>query len=136
LSDFELLHGSAEFIADLLGCSVRTARRYKNGSTELPEPCRRLLRLRRCGDLSALLGSAWDGFGFDAGGLLYVPGWRNGWPPERIKAMFFTFQEASALRAQVKALKSELWAWRSLNAVVGGAAASPNPARGSRATPP
>ena len=72
MSDYELLHGSAESIADLLGCSVRTARRYKSGSTELPEPCRRLLRLRRNGDLAALLGSDWEGFCFDRHGLLQV----------------------------------------------------------------
>lgn len=30
--------------------------------------------------------------------------------PEQITGMFFTFQEAAALRADLKVLRSELWA--------------------------
>jgi hypothetical protein len=109
--DDDLLFGSAEFIADLLGCSVRTARRYKSGATSLPEPCRRLLRLRQCGDLSALLGKEWEGFKVGKrDDLLYVPLFRNGLGPRQMSAMFFGYQELAAHRVEVKRLQSAVWA--------------------------
>lgn len=115
--DQDLLHGPAEHIAGLLGCSVRMARRYKAGTTPLKEDSRRLLRLHRSGDLSALLGSAWAGFHFDRHGLLFAPGWSNGLAPGQIMGIFYTFQEAAALRATVKALKSEVWAMQKVQMV-------------------
>jgi hypothetical protein len=110
--DYDLLHGEARYLADLLGCSVRSIKRYKANPASMREPERRLLRLRRRGDLSALLGSAWEGFSFSADGLLFVPGWSNGMRPEQVRAMFFTIQEAAALRSDVRALRLELWALR------------------------
>lgn len=112
--DLELLHGSAEHLADLLGCSVRQARRYRAGTLPLPEPSRRLLKLLRNGDLSSLLGSAWAGFSFSRDGLLFVPGWANGMRPEQIRAMFYGYQEAAALKADLKRLRNELWAMKKL----------------------
>lgn len=107
--DHDLLHGPAEAIASTLGVSVRTAHRYKSGAQPLPEPCRRLLQLRVHGDLSALVGEAWAGFQM-ADGLLYLPGWRNGFDPAQIRALFFTQQECAALRAELKVLRSKVWA--------------------------
>lgn len=112
-----LLWGSPKILAELLGVTVRTVQLYKSGKVTMPEPARRLLRLRVAGDLSALLGSGWEGFCFDRHGLLFVPGWSNGMKPERIRSMFFVFQEAAALRADLKALKNELWAMRKLQAL-------------------
>lgn len=104
----DLLHGSAQSIADYLGVDVRQARRYKAGHA-LPGPARKLLQLR-CGDLAALLGQEWAGFSINWRGELFVPGWSNGMRPEQVKAMFFVFQEAAALRAEVKRLQGEIWA--------------------------
>ncbi len=116
MNDYDLLFWPAEYLADFLGCSVRTARRYKSFATPLPEPCRRLLRLRYYGDLAAMLGKAWEGFYVGhKDGLLYVPGYRNGMNPGQIKAMFFGYQELSAHRQDVKRLKSEVWAMRKVN---------------------
>ncbi|TAJ76097.1 MAG: hypothetical protein EPO42_13235 [Gallionellaceae bacterium] len=108
--DYNLLHGSAEHIAGLLGVSPRTAARYKSGASELPEPCRRLLRLRRDGDISAIMGKDWEGFYFGADGLLYLPTHRNGFDAHQIRAMFFTVQECAALRADLRELRSKIWA--------------------------
>lgn len=131
--DLDLLHGEAKHLADFLGVSTRTIQLYKSGKARLPEPSRRLLRLRREGDLSALLGSAWDGFGFGRDGLLYVPGWRNGMRPEQIRAMFFTNQAAAALRNDVKALQTEVWALRKVLAVtIRNGASLPISSRGTR----
>lgn len=104
----DLLHGSAQSIADYLGIDVRQARRYKAGHP-LPGPALKLLQLR-AGDLAGLLGQAWEGFSFNRAGELFMPGWANGFSPEKIKAMFFVLQEAAALRADVKQLRGEIWA--------------------------
>jgi hypothetical protein len=112
VSDFDLLHGDAASVAAFLGVSTRTVKRYKAGTVPLPECCRKLLRLRFHGDLSALLGPDWEGFYVGRKGELYVPGWSNGMRPEQIRAMFFTQQEAAALRADVRKLRGELWALR------------------------
>lgn len=117
--DSDLLHGEAKYLAEYLGVSARTIQLYKSGKAKLPEPSRRLLRLRLTGDLAALLGSAWDGFYIGRDGLLYVPGWQNGMRPKQIEAMFFTFQEAAALRNDVKALRTEVWALRKVRRVAG-----------------
>lgn len=96
----DLLHGDPATWAAFLGVSVRQVNNYKIGKTALPECARKLLRLRRTGDLAALLGKAWEGFSFGPDGLLYVPGWANGMQPAHIRAMFFTNQEAAALRVE------------------------------------
>jgi hypothetical protein len=111
-SNADLLHGESSTLAAFLGTTRRTINRYKAGTLPLPEPARRLLRLRLTGDLSALLGDAWAGFSVGRDGLLYVPGWSNGMRPEQIVAMFFTNQEAAALRQDVRRLRADLWALR------------------------
>lgn len=54
LHDDDLLFGDPDDLADFLGVSARTIQRYKTGKAPLPEACRKLLRLRLEGDLSAL----------------------------------------------------------------------------------
>lgn len=108
-TDADLLHGDADTIAAYLGITARQVHNYKTGKTPLPAPCRRLLQLRAHGDLSALHGDAWDGFQM-VDGLMYLPGWRNGFDPAQIRALFFTQQECAALRAELKVLRSKVWA--------------------------
>lgn len=106
-----MLGMTAEDMSNVLGVSVRQARRYKALSLPLPEPCRRLLRLHRDGDLQSLFGDAWSGFVMKDDGL-HVPNWegKRGFSPEQISGMFYTFQHQAALKAQVRDLQAKVWA--------------------------
>lgn len=110
--DAALMHGfSAQAIADILGVSERHARRYKSLDIELPEPCRRLLRFRRDGDISSVFGQAWAGFVIKSDGL-HLPSYPNkgGFSPSQISFMFYTFQFQATLKDQVRGLESKVWA--------------------------
>lgn len=102
----DLLFGSAQSIADYLGVSVRTVKRWKDGHP-LPTTCRRLLQLRY-GDLSGLLGSDWQGFTFGQDGLLYHPFFKYGFSADEMRGWFFGRQELAHLRREVKRLEREL----------------------------
>lgn len=102
----DLLHGDTETVAALLGVTRRTVQLYKAGRLKLPEGYCKLLAVLRGGDLGQVLGDAWAGFSFGLDGRLFVPGWANGMRPEQIRAMFFVFQEAAALRSDVRRLRA------------------------------
>lgn len=108
LYDADLLHGDPSEVAAFLGVTLRTLRRYKANPETMPEAAKRLLRLRLEGDLRAIGGDAWEGFYLGRDGKLFVPGWSNGLPPSHIRAMFFTNQEAAALRVQVRDLQARV----------------------------
>ena len=108
LNDDCLILGDPAEVAQFLGVSLRTLKRYQKRPDQMLEACKKLLRLRAAGDLRTLGGDAWDGFRFGRDGLLYLPGWRNGFDAHQVRALFFTVQEAAALRAA----KSEIWALR------------------------
>lgn len=121
----DLLFGSAESLADYLGVSAKTVKRWKNGAP-LPEPVRRLLVLR-LGDLSGLLGSDWSGFYVGVDGLLYPPFFRGGFGPLQIAGMFFEVQELRHLRREnkklcleVKTLRTQAWAADKVKGAVSG----------------
>lgn len=101
--DADLLCESAEVIAECLGVSIKTAYRYKAGA-ELPEPARRLLKVR-LGDLAGLMGDQWQGFTFGRDGKLYLPGWRGGFDPHQIRAMFFHCHEVRHLECRCSELE-------------------------------
>lgn len=105
--DADLLHGDAQGIADYLGVSIRTVKRWKSGQVPLPVPCRKLLSLRFDGDASGLLGQDWEGFYFQ-GGELFIPGWKYGFNPHQIQGMFFQVQQIRALEAHLVSLQTEL----------------------------
>jgi len=89
------------YLCQYLNIHPRTFRRWKNGTAAVPETTVRLLRLRLYGDVSALMGDGWKGFYFGRDGLLYLPGWKYGWKPEEISALFFTRQELRAAKADL-----------------------------------
>jgi hypothetical protein len=92
-----------------LGISPATLRRWKTCKARIPQSAILALRLHADGDLSALAGDAWHGFRF-AGGLFYLPGWRNGWTPGDLRALFFKVQEVAALRQELTACQKALQA--------------------------
>lgn len=47
--------------------------------------------------LALLAGDGWQDFCFGRDGLFYLPGWRRGFEPAEIKAMFFQVQQVRAL---------------------------------------
>lgn len=108
LPDDYLIHGDPHLVADFLGVSVRTVRRYAADPFNMPEGVKKLLRLRVEGDLRALGGDAWEGFYMGRDGLLYMPGWLNGWTPHKLRALFFEMQELAALRVEVNKLRQEV----------------------------
>lgn len=114
-ADVDLLHGDALSIAEFLGVAPRTVKRWKAGRVALPEPCRKLLRLRFEGDASALLGNGWEGFYFQRGEL-FIPGWRYGFNPDQIRGMFFEVQEVRALRRELRQVREDMlgreFVWR------------------------
>lgn len=100
-------------MAEYLGVDPRTVKRWKAGQVALPEPVRRLLRLRFEGDAAALLGNGWEGFYFQSGEL-FIPGWKYGFNPDQIKAMFFQVQEVRALRHELHQAREEVLSQRFL----------------------
>lgn len=114
--DLDLLHGEAKHLAAFLGCTVRTVQLYKSGKLQMPEPTRKLLRMRFDGDLSVLGGSGWSGFYLQRGGL-FLPMWERSLSPDQVRGLFFVQQEAAALRQEVKRLRGELWALRKVQAL-------------------
>lgn len=99
----------ANELAEYFEVDARQIRRYKSGETVIPGAVARLTRLR-FGDNNAevVLGKEWDGFRFGADGNLYVPGWRGGFDPHGIKAMFFRVQLVGGHEATIKALEKRV----------------------------
>lgn len=105
----ELVAGTpADILSAYLGADPRTLRRWKSGEVPVPAAVARLVRLRFQGDVSALLGKDWDGYRFGSDGLLYVPGWRGGFDPHAIKAMFFGNQLVRHHQATIRALEKRI----------------------------
>jgi transcriptional regulator with XRE-family HTH domain len=101
-----LLFGDAQPIADYLGVSIKTVKRWKSG-IPMPTAAFKLMQVR-FGDLSGLLGAEWEGFTFGRqldDPKLYLPGWRGGFEPYAIRAMFFQVQQVRALEAQIREAK-------------------------------
>ncbi|MDO9011346.1 MAG: hypothetical protein Q7U78_06000 [Gallionella sp.] len=101
--DTDLLCGDAAPLAEFLGVTLKTVYRWREGAP-LPAPCRRLLQIRH-GDLSGLLGDGWDGYTFGRDGKLYLPGWRGGFDPDQIRAMFFKVQQVRSLHDKIRELE-------------------------------
>ena len=120
LYEDDLLFGDPSEVANCLGVTERTLRRYKAKPEAMPEAVKRLLRLRLEGDLCAIGGDAWEGFYLGRDGKLFCPMWQRGMSPAAVRSMFFVQQEAAALRLEVKKLHTELWALRRVREVSGG----------------
>lgn len=93
-----------QFIADYLRISPKTLQRYKSGATAVPHSTVIALRLKLSGDLAALAGPDWAGFILNDG-RLYLPGWRGGFEPQAIRAMFFQVQQVRSLESQIRELE-------------------------------
>jgi len=102
----DLLFGDAAPIADYLGVTVKTVKRWKSG-VPMPAAPFKLMQLRY-GDLSGLLGSDWSGFRVGVDGLLYHPMFKYGLSAPEMLGWFFGRQELAHLRREVKRLESEL----------------------------
>lgn len=121
----DLLFGDAQPIADYLGVSARTVRRWQAGHP-MPAAEFKLMQLRY-GDLSGLLGPDWDGFTIGRDGLLYHPFYKYGFSADEARGWFFGRQELNYLRLEVKRLDLELsrqketaWAAVKVNAMLYG----------------
>ncbi|MDO8436826.1 MAG: hypothetical protein Q7S69_01490 [Nitrosomonadaceae bacterium] len=86
---------------------TKTIKRWKNGSTALPESASRLLRFHVLGDVSALLGQSREGFYF-RDGLLFIGEWRRGMEPTEIRTLFWQVQQVAGLQREIRQLKQEL----------------------------
>lgn len=106
----DLLFGSAESIAQYLGVTTKTVRRWKDGQP-LPPTAFKLLQLRY-GDLSGLMGEDWQGFTFGRDGKLYPPFFRGGFSAPQICGMFFEMQGLRHLRRENKRIQEQLDAVR------------------------
>lgn len=96
-------------VREFLGISPATLRRWKTGKARIPQSATLALRLHIDGDLSALGGDDWRGFRV-AGGLFYIPSWRNGWTPNKLRALFFNVQELPSLRSELAETRKALQA--------------------------
>lgn len=93
-----------QYLADYLHISPKTLKRYKTGAT-VPHAVVIAVRLKLSGDLAALGGNQWQGFTICKDGLMYLPGWRGGFEPHQIRAMFFQVQQVRSLEAQIRAIQ-------------------------------
>lgn len=99
----DLLFGDAQTLATYLGVTAKTIERWKAGQP-MPTAAFKLMQLRY-GDLSALGGSDWEGFTLGQDGKMYLPGWRGGFEPFAIRAMFYQVQLVRHLESQVREVK-------------------------------
>lgn len=109
LDDFgTLAHGLADsWLCAHLDISPRTLRNYRTGRRPVPKPIMELLRWIHWGELSAIGGSEWEGFTL-RGGALSIPLFPRGFDPYQIKSMFFTTQDAWAIRADLAHAQAEI----------------------------
>lgn len=104
----ELVHGvTAATLAEYFAVDARQIRRWKSGASPIPGAVARLARLRygvgeNTGNAAALLGDEWQGFRFGSDGKLYIEGWRGGFDPHAIKAMFFQVQHIRHHEATIR----------------------------------
>ncbi|MDP3662055.1 MAG: hypothetical protein U1D41_10070 [Nitrosomonas sp.] len=104
----ELIYGiNIEKIERITGEDQKVIKKWKKGTKGISEPSLRLLRLYLNGDASALLGDEWKGYRFK-GNLLYIPEWKNGFPPHEIRALFWKCQKVWSLEREIELLKREL----------------------------
>jgi hypothetical protein len=94
-------------VGRFLGVSPATLRRWKTGQSRIPQSAILALRLHLDGDLSALGGDDWAGFRL-VNGQFFIPGWRNGWTPGNLCALFFNVQELPAIRSELKQARTAL----------------------------
>lgn len=99
---------TANELAEYFDTDPRTVRRWKSGDTPIPGAVARLTRMRYTDDASALLGKEWEGYRFGSDGQLYVPGWRGGFDPHAIKALFFRTQLVGHLEAKQRAMEKRI----------------------------
>lgn len=109
----EIVPGNDAVLAEYFGVTQRTVRRWKSGDAPIPLSVAKLARLRystgeRTGDASALLGQDWTGFRFGSDGKFYLDGWRGGFGPGQIRAMFFTTQLVHAHEATIRQLEKRI----------------------------
>ena len=128
----DLLFGDAATIADYLGVTVKTVKRWQAGQP-MPAAPFKLMQLRY-GDLSGLFGSDWSGFRVGVDGLLYHPYHKYGFSAPEVLGWFFGRQELAHLRREttrldleVKTLRAEAWAAGKVRGMVSG-----TPCRGAR----
>lgn len=99
---------SEQRLADYLQVDLKTFRRYKRGTSKIPHAATIALRLYLDGDLSAVGGKDWEHFYFGRDGRFYMPGWKYGWEPGELRALFFTKQLAAHWEREAKKLEREL----------------------------
>lgn len=98
---------SVDDLVRMTGCGVSTARRWKAQPDTMPESARRIIGYHFCHDLSIIWGKDWAHFRF-VDGELFAPGWRNGFDPYAIQAMFFRVQQVRCLESSVRQLQKDL----------------------------
>ncbi len=104
-----LLHGDNNKTAELLQVKPVTVKRWKTGAVKLPETVRLLMYYIKWGELSAIGGKDWQGFKIGwQDKLLYIDGWKYGFEPWAIKAMFFKVQLVDHLKRELKLSEKEL----------------------------
>lgn len=109
----EIVPGNDAVLAEYFGVTQRTVRRWKSGEAPIPLSVAKLARLRYStgeltGDASALLGDDWKNFRFGSDGKFYLDGWRGGFTPGQIRAMFFTTQLVLAHEATIRQLEKRI----------------------------
>lgn len=90
-------------ICAYLGIGAATLRRWKTGKARIPQAAAIAIRLYFDGDLAAIGGDDWQGFRF-CDNLLFIPGWKYGFKPGEVCAMFFQVQELRHHRNEVRML--------------------------------
>ena len=104
-----LLHGDNNKTAELLKIKPITVKRWKQGIIKLPEPVRLLMYYIKWGEIAGIGGKEWEGFKIGwQDKLLYIPGWKYGFDPWAIKAMFFKVQLIDHLKRELKFSEEEL----------------------------
>ena len=100
-------HATIEDIIAATGCSLSTAKRWKKNHKTMPESARRCVRYRVRLELAEIWGKDWQHFKFIRGELV-APGWRRGFNPFDIQAMFFKVQLVRVLQSEARQLKRDL----------------------------
>ena len=104
-----LLHGDNKKTAELLKVKPITVQRWKQGIIKLPETVRLLMYYIKWGELSGIGGKEWKGFKIGwQDKLLYIPGWKYGFNPRAIKAMFFEVKLIDQLKRELKFSEEKL----------------------------
>lgn len=93
-------------IKESTGTTEQTAKRWKQHPEQIPPAAAKIIKFAAWGHLEEIAGKDWINFQI-TNGQFFIPGFKKGFTPGELQAMFFELQELRHLRIQCRNLTAE-----------------------------